>query len=89
MAAQPARPRAALEVLAAAPHLAPAERLLLDGWARGNARAGRELAAAALRRPLVDVAAALALFSLNRHGVPGARSGPMAAAASAAWDDPG
>ena len=65
------------------PDLDPALRAALDAWHRGNERLGDALADLAGRggvsRPLADVAATIALFDFNRHGLPGARSGPLSA----------
>ncbi len=72
-----------LDAQRARPDLDPAHRAALDAWRRGNEKLGEALADLAARggvsRPLADVAAAIALFDFNRHGLPGTRSGPLSA----------
>ncbi len=82
-------PPIGLEVLMARDGLEPSERLVLQTYAQANERFGRELAglrsgASIVRQPVARIAASVALFHLNRHGVRGERSGPMAAGVLAA-----
>ena len=89
----PCRPRlpGALNTLALGEELAASESLALRTYARSNELFSRELLALESRtvveQPVADIAATVALFSLNRHGFPGERSARMTAGVLAALGD--
>jgi|GEM_PF-2789943 len=77
-----------LNALAQGEELAAPESLALRTYARSNEWFSRELLAleskATVEQPVADIAATVALFSLNRHGFPGERSARMTAGVLAA-----
>jgi thiopeptide-type bacteriocin biosynthesis protein len=82
-----------LNALALKEELAASESLALRTYARSNELFSRELLAleskTAVEQPVADIAATVALFSLNRHGFPGEWSAPLVGGVLAALgDDP-
>ena len=89
----PPRLPGTLNALALGEELAASESLALRTYARSNESFSRELLAleskTTVEQPVADIAATVALFSLNRHGFPGERSAPLVGGVLAALgDDP-
>jgi len=87
----PPRLPVTLDALVSGGELAASESLALRTYARSNELFSRELLAlesnSTVEQPVADIAATVALFVLNRHGLPGERSGSMAARVLAALGD--
>ena len=89
----PQQPRlpATLDALASQRDLVSSEGLALRTYAQSNEMFSQGLlglgSKTVVEQPIEQIVATVALFNLNRHGVPGALSGPMTARVLAALGD--